>query len=69
MRLYMMMLKVGGIHMLGVDEACSVQRFMGMDPDQCGHLRAIYKSNVGRVRCVQDMIELCGWGGSNAPSC
>ena len=36
---------------------------MGMDPDQCDHLRAIYKSNVGRVHCVKGRVELCGWGG------
>ena len=62
MRLYMMMLmKVAGIHTLVVDEACRIQRFTGMNPDQCDHLRAIYKSNVGRARCVKDLIELCGW--------
>ena len=60
-RLYIIMLmKVAGIHTLVVDEACSVQRFMGMNPDQCDHLFAIYKSNDGRVHCVKDLIELCG---------
>ena len=58
----MMLMKVAGVRMLVVEEACSIQRFMRMNPDQCGHLRAIYKSNVGRVRCVKDLIELCGWG-------